>query len=80
MLLPWPLSCTMPDVWLFIAVLAALLVGLVTGWLAGLRQGRHELAAYRAGLQDEHERQAKLAVKQGGPCWVRGQLPPQAHD
>lgn len=43
---------------------------LAIGYALGLRQGRNELRAFQAG-QKTH---------QGGPCWVKAQLPPHAQD
>lgn len=66
--------------YMYVVALSALLVGGVIGWLLGLRQGRRELRAYRLGLEEEQARQLQLAKRMGGPCWVKGQLPPQAQD
>lgn len=50
----------------FEAVLGALVVGVVAGWVGARRQGKRELEAYRKGVIDA----------QGGPCWVKSQIPP----
>ena len=69
---PMPLHYTL------IAISVGTLLGVLMGWALGLHAARRELAQYKAGQRDEHERHTQAA--NSGPCWVRAQLPPHAEE
>lgn len=61
-----------------VAYLVGFVIALATvcyalGFLLGRWTSREVLKAYAKGVDDERRR----TPASGGPCWVRGQVPPQ---
>ena len=61
-------------------VLGSLTLGLMLGFFAGWAHGRAKLMSYIQGRDDEHRSRAELEAARGGPCWVKGMLPPEADE
>lgn len=80
---PYAVPCGVPMDAVPLYVLTTLIsavVGVVLGYTLGLRSGRKELAQYKEGRAVEHEHRLAHERVRGGPCWVRGQLPPHADE
>ncbi len=59
-------------------VFALCYLSLIGGYVAGRLHKRDALDAYKAGVEDAHRRMLETTQATGGPCWVRGQVPPNA--
>lgn len=58
----------------------ALTLGAFTAFFLGyglaLLQTRSQISAYIQGQEDTHRRICEQNKASGGPCWLKGQLPP----
>jgi hypothetical protein len=61
-------------------VLGSLTLGAMAGYAMGWAHGRARLAAFKEGMHVAHTQRCEIDRASGGPCWIKGRLPPGADE